>query len=207
LIDYKLIKKNKLKKTVMKTKTVAILSSLILLGVVGIIWFSMSVTYTNKEIDLRATTVAQQDKCKVYFDKMWKILQQKAQIADQYKEAFKDIYPKLIEGRYSKGDGTLMKWITESNPTFDVSLYKELMQSIEIERTGYFNEQSTLIDMQREHAVLLKKIPSKWFMNDTLKPVEIIIVTSKSTKEAYVTGEENDVDLFKKETKDTTKNK
>jgi len=191
----------------MKTKTVAILSSLILLGVVGIIWFSMSVTYTNKEIDLRATTVAQQDKCKVYFDKMWKILQQKAQIADQYKEAFKDIYPKLIEGRYSKGDGTLMKWITESNPTFDVSLYKELMQSIEIERTGYFNEQSTLIDMQREHAVLLKKIPSKWFMNDTLKPVEIIIVTSKSTKEAYVTGEENDVDLFKKEAKDTTKNK
>lgn len=191
----------------MKTKTVAILSSLILLGVVGIIWFSMSVTYTNKEIDLRATTVAQQDKCKVYFDKMWKILQQKAQIADQYKEAFKDIYPKLIEGRYSKGDGTLIKWITESNPTFDVSLYKELMQSIEIERTGYFNEQSTLIDMQREHAVLLKKIPSKWFMNDTLKPVEIIIVTSKSTKEAYVTGEENDVDLFKKEAKDTTKNK
>jgi len=191
----------------MKTKTVAILSSLILLGVVGIIWFSMSVTYTNKEIDLRATTVAQQDKCKAYFDKMWKILQQKAGVADQYKEAFKDIYPKMIEGRYSKGDGSLMKWITESNPQFDVSLYKELMQSIEIERTGYFNEQSTLIDMQREHAVLLKKIPSKWFMNDTLKPVEIIIVTSKSTKEAYVTGEENDVDLFKKEAKDTNKNK
>lgn len=191
----------------MKAKTVVILSSIILIATLAIIWFSMSVTYTNKEIDLRSTTIAQQDKCKAYFDKMWKILQQKAGVADQYKEAFKEIYPKMIEGRYSKGDGSLMKWITESNPQFDVSLYKELMQSIEIERTGYFNEQASLIDMQREHSVLLKKIPSKWFLNDTLKPVEIIIVTSKSTKDAYVTGEENNVELFKKETNDTANKK
>lgn len=192
----------------MKTKTIVGLSIAILVVVVGIIWFSMSVTYTNKEIDLRATTIAQQDKCKAYFDKMWKILHEQAQVADQYKEAFKEIYPQLIEGRYSKGDGSLMKWITENNPEFKTSMYEKVMQSIEIERTGYFNEQSYLIDMQREHAVLLKKAPSRWFLNDTLKPVAIIIVTSKNTKDTYVTGEENDVDLFdKKETKDTTKKK
>jgi hypothetical protein len=180
----------------MKKGTIIGLSVFIILGVVGIIYASLSVSTTNKEIELRATTISQQDKCKAYFDKMWKILQQKAGVADQYKEAFKEIYPKMIEGRYSQGDGSLMKWITESNPQFDVSLYKDLMQSIEIERTGFFNEQTRLIDLQREHAVLLKKIPSKWFLNDTLKPVNITIVTSASTKETYKTGEENDVELF-----------
>jgi len=184
----------------MKTKTAIILSSLILVAVLGIIWFSMSVSTTNKEIDLRTTTLAQQTKCEAYFDKMWKILKEQAGVADQYKEAFKEIYPALIEGRYSKGDGTLMKWITESNPEFKTSMYEKVMQSIEIERTGFFNEQTRLIDLQREHSALLQKIPSKWFLNDTLKPVHIIIVTSKNTKEAYVTGEENDVDLFKKDT-------
>ncbi len=191
----------------MKKGTIIGLSVGILIAVTALIIFSMSISYSNKEIDLRSTTIAQQDKCKAYFDKMWKILREKAGVADQYKEAFKEIYPALIEGRYSKGDGSLMKWITENNPTFDVSLYKDVMQSIEIERTGYYNEQTLLIDMQREHAVLLKKAPSRWFLNDTLKPVAIIIVTSKNTKDAYVTGEENDVDLFKKETKDTTKKK
>lgn len=192
----------------MKKGTIIGLSVAILAVVFGIIVFGMSMSYSNQEIDLRATTLAQQEKCKAYFDKMWKILKEKAGVADQYKEAFKEIYPALMEGRYSKGDGSLMKWITESNPQFDASLYKEVMQSIEIERTGYFNEQARLIDMQREHSVLLKKAPSRWFLNDTLKPVAIIIVTSKNTKDAYVTGEENDVDLFdKKETKDTTKKK
>lgn len=192
----------------MKRGTIIGLSVAILIAVFGLVWFSMYASTTNKEIDLRTTTLAQQEKCKAYFDKMWKILKEKAGVADQYKEAFKEIYPQLIAGRYSQGDGSLMKWITESNPQFDASMYKEVMQSIEIERTGYFNEQSKLIDMQREHAALLIKIPSKWFLNDTLKPIAIIIVTSKNTKDAYATGEENDVDLFeKKENKDTTKKK
>jgi len=180
----------------MKKSTAIGLSLGILVAITALIIFSMSISYSNKEIDLRTTTIAQQDKCKAYFDKMWKILKEKAGVADQYKEAFKEIYPKMIEGRYSQGDGSLMKWITESNPSFDVSLYKDVMQSIEIERTGYFNEQTRLIDMQREHSALLKKAPSRWFLNDTLKPVAITIVTSKNTKDAYTTGEENDVDLF-----------
>jgi len=184
----------------MKTKTIVALSSLILIAVIALIWFSMSVSTTNREIDLRTTTMAQQTKCEAYFDKMWKILKTQADVADQYKKAFEEIYPKLIEGRYSKGDGSLMKWITEHNPEFKTNMYEKVMQSIEIERTGYFNEQTRLIDMQREHSALLQKIPSKWFLNDTLKPIHIIIVTSANTKEAYITGEENDVDLFKKDT-------
>ncbi len=191
----------------MKKGTIIGLSVTVLAVVLGIIVFSMSISYSNQEIDLRTTTIAQQKKCKTSFDNMWKILQQKAGVADQYKDAFKEIYVPLIEGRYSKDDGLMMKWITESNPQFDASMYKEVMQSIEIERKGFKYEQDRLIDMQREHSALLQKAPSRWFLNDTLKPIAIITILSKDTKDAYVTGEENDIDLFKKETKDTANKK
>ncbi len=171
----------------------------VFIGLFLIIIVSMNFSTQNTEIDLRTITLAQNKKCEAYFDKMWKILKQKAGVTDQYKQAFSEIYPKLIEGRYSKGDGSLMKWVTESNPTFDASMYKDLMKSIEIERTGFFNEQSYLIDKQREHESFIKKAPNRWFLNDTIKPVEIKIITSLSTKEAYATGEENDVELFQKD--------
>jgi hypothetical protein len=182
----------------MNPKTIIALGVSAFVAIFLIIVFSMNISIGNKEIDLRTTTVAENKKCEAYFDKMWKILKQKAGVTDQYKQAFNEIYPKLIEGRYSKGDGSLMKWITESNPQFDASMYKDLMKSIEIERTGFFNEQATLIDMQREHEAFLKKAPNRWFLSSDLKPVEIKVITSADTKETYRTGEENNVELFDK---------
>jgi hypothetical protein len=166
------------------------MSVFVLIGVI------MNFSIENTEIDLRNRVVAQQEKCEAYFDKMWKIISQEADVAEKYKDSFKEIYPELIEGRYSQGDGTFMKWIQESNPAFDVSLYSKLMNSIEIERTGFFNEQSALIDMQREHNSYLLKAPNRWFLNDTLKAIDIQIITSSQTKETYQTGEENDIKLF-----------
>jgi hypothetical protein len=180
----------------MSTKKIIGLASVSIAVLTIIILFFMNISIENKEIDLRERTMAQNKKCEAYFDKMWKVLKQKAGVTDEYKEAFKEIYPKLIEGRYSKGDGSLMKWVQESNPNFDVSLYQSLMRSIEVERTGFFNEQSSLIDMQREHSVYLRKKPNKWFLDSSLKPVEIKIITSLKTKDAYSTGLEEDIELF-----------
>lgn len=182
--------------TEMSTKKIVALVSAAITGVMLIIVFFMNISIENTEIDLRGRTVAQNKKCEAYFDKMWKVLKQKAGVTDQYKEAFKDIYPKLIEGRYSQGDGSLMKWIQESNPDFDNSLYKSLMRSIEVERTGFFNEQATLIDMQREHSVYLQKAPNRWFLDDNLKEVDIKVITSSKTDEVYRTGKEDDIELF-----------
>ncbi len=178
-----------------KNKIIGLVAA-ISFSMVFIIGFFMNMSIENKEIDLRERVVAQQEKCEAYFDKMWKVLKQEAQVTDQYKNAFKEIYPELIEGRYSQGDGALMKWIQESNPQFDASMYKQLMRSIEVERTGFFNEQATLIDIQREHKAYLQKAPNRWFLSDDLKPVEIQVITSDNTKETYETGEENDIDLY-----------
>lgn len=161
---------------------------------IGMTWVSTN----NKEISLKNKIEAQQKVCESFYDKLWKVLQQKAQVADQYKTAFKEIYPDLIEGRYGdeKG-GTLMKWITESNPTFDVSLYKDLSASIESERSGFFMEQKKLIDLDREHKVLRQSFPESMFIGSR-PDVKITIVTSQKTEQVYATGQENDVDLFKK---------
>jgi hypothetical protein len=182
----------------MNYKKAGIFGGILFVGVMGIIALVMSFYYPNKEIDLRTQTEAQQKKCEAYFDKMWKIIKQEAGVTEQYKDAFMEIYPKLIEGRYSQGDGSLMKWITESNPEFKTSLYEKLMQSIEIERTGFFNEQTRLIDINREHSALLQKKPSRWFISSDKKPIKIIVVTSSATDKAYATGKEDDVELFNK---------
>lgn len=179
------------------------MNKIIALVVVGILLFStliigiMYMNYNNTEVSLRNQAEAQRGKIEATYDQMWKIIQQKAQVTDEYKEAFKEIYPALIEGRYSKGDGSLMKWITESNPTFDVSLYKDLMKSIEIERTGFTATQNRMLDIIREHQTLQGKIPAKWFISNTI-PIEYTVVSSTKSKETMESGIEDDVNVFKK---------
>jgi hypothetical protein len=126
---------------------------------------------------------------------MWKVLQQKAQVSNEYKEAFAEIYPQLIEGRYSQGDGSLMKWITEANPTFDTSLYKDLMLSIELLRTEFQKSQERMLDIIREHNVLLTTMPSKWFISNTSK-IEYTVISSTRSKTVMNTGIDDEVDLF-----------
>lgn len=151
----------------------------------------------NTEIDLRTAIIAKKSDQEATFDKMWKVLNQTAQVADQYKKAFSEIYPALIEGRYSKGDGSLMKWITESNPEFKTELYEKVMESIEVERNGFLTTQRQLMDLKREHDKLRLQWPFKWFINDDVKEIEITIVSSTHTKEVIKSGKDEDIDLFK----------
>jgi hypothetical protein len=180
-------------------KIIALTLLLVVLIGVGSI-FMMYINYNNAEVTLREQIKGQTSKTQACFDNMWKILKSKAGVTDQYKNAFKDIYPALIEGRYSKGDGSLMKFIQESNPTFDISLYKDLMRSIEVERSNFINEQSVLIDMGVQHDIMINTIPSKWFISN-LTPIIIPVIKSAKTNEAYATGEENDIELFDKDKK------
>ncbi len=170
---------------------VSILTLAIIAAIIG-------VSASNKEIRLRSQISAQKEVCEAFYDKLWKVVAQKAQVADQYKDAFKEIYPQLIEGRYgNEKGGTLMKWITESNPTFDVSLYKDLMVSIEAERAGFFMEQKRLVDLNNEHRIIRKTFPSSIFIGGR-SDIQITIVSSATTKKVMETGEENDIDIFKK---------
>lgn len=181
----------------MKTSNIIIsaIAIIILIGAVSIT--GMYFSYNNQELSLRNQAEAQRGKIEGTYDKMWKILKQKAQVTDEYKDAFKEIYPQLIEGRYSQGDGSLMKWIQESNPTFDTSLYKDLMQSIEVERSAFQTSQERMLDIIREHKTLCYRYPAKFFISDASE-IEYTVISSSISKATMQLGEDNDIDLFSK---------
>jgi hypothetical protein len=171
---------------------------LTVLAILGVLAMGLYFNYNNKETRLRNQAEAQRKKIENVYDQMWKIISQKAQVSDEYKNGFKDIYTGIISGRYSQGDGTLMKWIQESNPNFDASLYKDLMQSIEVERNNFTREQNVMIDLIQFHTNLLTLFPSKYFISSSCKPIEYTVISSTRSKEVMQSGKDDDVDVFKK---------
>ena len=163
----------------------------------GITAVSMYFSYNNKEVALRQQAEVQRGKIEGTFDAMWKIISQQAQVSNEYKDAFKEIYPELIAGRYSQGDGSLMKWIKEANPEFDASLYKTLMQTIEVQRLQFLKTQERMLDIIREHETLCQTYPSKWFVTNKT-PIEYTVISSTKSKMTMETGIDDDVQLFNK---------
>jgi len=178
--------------------------TLITLGLVGafvigvLIWaIGLSNTY-NKKFQ---TGLAFQKNAEVVFDNTWKKIQQQAGVANEYKTGFKEIYVSMMDARYggdsASGKETLMKWITESNQTFDVSLYMTLMNTIEGSRNEFTMEQKKLIDIDRELKTMKVTFPNSLVLGRKAD-LEIVLVTSSKTEEAYKTGKDDDIDLFPK---------
>lgn len=167
------------------------------LALIALILIGMYISYNNQEIRLRKEAEAQKGKVETVHDTMWKVIKQKAGVTEEYRDTFEKVFPEIIAGRYSQGDGSAMKWIQESNPEFDTSLYKDLMQAIEVQRM-YFNQaQTRMLDIIRQRETLLETIPACFFISNKSK-IDYTIVSSTSTKATMQTGIDDDVDLFKK---------
>lgn len=167
------------------------------LASVVIVGFLMYASYSNAEVRLRNQIAAQQRKNEAVFDNTWKIIQQQAGVADHHKDSFRQIYADIMDARYSQSGGEAMRWIQEANPQFDSSLFSKLMTSIEAQRTIFTREQNALLDLKREHDNLLQTIPSSIFVGSR-SPIDVVIVTSAKTTQSFDSGQDNDVDLFKK---------
>ncbi len=167
------------------------------LVVLALIVVGMYIKYNNEEVSLRKEAEAQKGKVETVHDTMWKVIKQKAGVTEEYRDTFEKVFPEIISGRYSQGDGSTMKWIQESNPEFDTSLYKDLMQAIEVQRM-YFNQaQTRMLDIIRQRETLIELIPAKFFISNKSK-IDYTIISSTSTKTVVQTGIDDDVDLFKK---------
>lgn len=173
-------------------------------AILFIIGISMYFNITNTEMTKRKDVLAQQEVVEAYYDKSFKIIAQQAEIADhnmdKSKEAFKEIYVAMMEERYSEGEGMMMKWVQESNPQFDLNatseLYKTLMHTVEAQREGFFMENKKLISMNADYEKYCERRPFNALFIGEYEKIEIIVVTSSTTKEVYETGEENEIKLF-----------
>lgn len=177
------------------TKKVTIISIIAIIAMALFTVVGMYISANNQERQLRNLAEAQRGKIETQYDAMWKIIQQKAKVTDEYKDSFKEIFVGIIDGRYSKGDGSLMKWIQESNPNFDSSMYKDLMNTIDIKRTEFMNTQNRMLDIIREHKNLCMTAPMCWFIANKAE-IEYTIVSSTRTKETIQTGIDDDIELF-----------
>jgi hypothetical protein len=159
----------------------------------------LSNTYNKKFVQGKAF----QQNSEVVFDNTWKKIAQQANVTTEYKEGFREIYVELMDARYKNdagaGQQTLMKWVTEANPEFDASLYKTLMNTIEGSRNEFTMEQKKLIDIDRELKSMKVTFPNSLVLKNKAD-LEIKLVTSAKTEDAFQTGQDNEVELFPKKT-------
>ncbi len=187
----------------MDTKAVIVIFSFFSIILAGI--FLGYVSASDTEMILKEKTIAQNKVCEANFDKMFKTIAQVAQVPDQFieksKQAFIDIYPQLIKGRYdnSRG-GSLMSWVTESNPQFDIasatSMYSNIQKAIEVNRQEFFAEQRRLIEFKRAHTTFINKFINKNLYRLGSRDFDIVVITSETTEQVYKSGQENNIELF-----------
>jgi hypothetical protein len=155
-------------------------------------------SYKNQAVRIENQATAKQDACMLVQDKMWKIISQKAGVTDKYSQDFKNNFSGIMAARY-EGKDPMFNWIKEANPNFSVALYEDLSRSIEAYRNEYASNQTALRDIKTEHDNLRTLFPSSLYLSFAgIKELKVVLVTSGRTKEAYRTGEDNDVELFKK---------
>lgn len=173
---------------------------MITLVIIAALAVLLVVTYfscNNREIALRKEAEAQKEKIESVHDAMWKIIKQKADVSDQYREAFEKIYPELISGRYSGDNGNMMKWIQEQNPNFDTTLYKDLMQAIEVQRVRFDNAQQRAVDIIKQREAYIEKMPARFFITNKSK-IEYEVISSTRSKTVMETRIDDETEMFNK---------
>ena len=166
----------------MTTSLIIILCAVVL----AIIWIAMYFSYNNREIALRKESDAQRGKIETVRDRMFQIIREQANVSNEYREAFNEIYPKIIAGRYEHG-GELMKWIQEANPQFDPSLYQTVSNSIEVQRTAFTSTQNRMLDIINQRATLIESYPSRWFIRNK-SAIDYTPISTSDTKRVMATG-------------------
>lgn len=170
--------------------------AVIIFAFLGLVVGGMYVSYNNQEVGLRNEASAQQDKCMLVQDTMWKTLKQKAGVSEQSANKFKEVFSEIMDARYDNArGGALLSFITEANPNYDQSLYADLSRSVESERKSYMTAQSRLRDIKREHDDLRQKMPGNFFVGDRPE-LKITLVTSTVTEGVYEQGVDDDTNLF-----------
>jgi len=77
----------------------------------------------------------------------------------------------------------------------------KLMDSIEAERKRFLRDQEELVQLNTERNNMIQKKVPKFFLGlvggeESLKPIEIVVITSEVTEQTFESGKEDNVDLF-----------
>lgn len=175
--------------------------------VVAIFLFIAGVKWSNTEVQQRNLITAKQTDNKNEMDAMWKIIEQNAQVTTEQKNALVEIFNGYANGRTSEGQGRMMAWIKEVVPDASPTskAYLQLMNTITAQREGFKFRQKELLDLKRVHDNIIDVFPGSLFaMILNRHKIDVVIVTSTRTENAFKTGKDDETDLFKKNTAPST---
>lgn len=161
-----------------------------MIGVAGIS------TY-NYEITLRTQFEGQLKVNESSFDKTWKVIQQQAQVASSERESFRKVYTEIMQAQQGvAGNGQLASFFTQAKVDVSPDLFAKLMTSIEAQRESFHRDQMKLAQIKVDHDRVLSRFPGNivfWIFPKN--PLELKMITSDRTNEAFASGVDNNVDL------------
>lgn len=178
-------------------KKLSIIIGVVLLFVVGAMTFA---GYHNDEVSLRNKFVQKTTERTAFYDKMWKTINQKGQIAVKNDSSFQKNVQLIMEGR-KDAEGIMMKWVTESNPNANFSevsaLYKDLSRAVESNRDEFFEQEKVMQDIKLQHDNLMDRFPGS-LVYSILSREKLVYkpITSDLTDEVMKTSKDNNTKIF-----------
>jgi hypothetical protein len=181
----------------MKTWMIA-LGALGIAAVFALIVVVYVISTLNNENRIRQAVIAKQRDNTSEMDNMWKKISQVAQVTEGQKNALVEIFNGYAQARSGKGGGgSLATWIHESVPNVDTKTFENLQNIITGSRDRWTMQQKELIDLKREDDTILTTIPSGWICSMFGRTsIDITIVTSSRTEEAFKSGRDDDTQVF-----------
>lgn len=129
------------------------------------------------------------------FDNMWKVIQQSAKFPEQKKEAFRQIFVEYAEARTSDSAGSVMNWVQENSPNFDLSIYDKTQNIIIGSRNGWTMRQTELLGISEQYNKLYARGLSGFILKTFgFEKIEPKIITSTRTQETFKTGLDDKVE-------------
>jgi len=179
---------------VTKSTLISIAAIVSILGI-GLIIFCMYISASNHEVMLRNQFNAVQKDLHNQLDLTNKKISQTAQVTQAQMESLKDIIVGNAQARAQQGKGSLAAMVTEAVPNVDTSTYKTLMNLVAGARDTYAAAQTRLLDIKREHDNARLLFPGSFFLSGRPE-LEVHIVTSSRTEDAFISGKDDDTSVF-----------
>jgi hypothetical protein len=155
---------------------------------------------SNKEAQMRNQIVAKQKDNTSEYDNTWKKITQAAQVTDAQKQALMEIIVGNSKAR-NNGGGSLATFVHEAVPNVDTSTFNQLMNIITSSRDGFTMRQKELLDFKRAHDNMIDTMPGGLVLSFLgRQKIDVTIVTSTRTDNAFKSGKDDDVDVFQKNT-------
>jgi len=181
-----------------KSGLTPIVIGFIVVGLVAILYWSMSVHYRNREIALRNLYRTHIASLKVDHDAMWKIISENFHVAETERKTFAEAYEKIVKtDPKSQSDvqavpGLLMA-IGVRPPQVDSSLYRQVQNAISAQRTKFATAQQDSLDVWNEHKTLITTWPGNMFIGGAAaQELEMVTITSTKTEKVFESGKDDE---------------